>query len=98
MAPVEDAAITEAERAEWRAKGFEAGEVHADALAALVQGGVADGDVQNQVASIGASLQGEAQKLRDAAIPEALVEVFTQSVVERVMLRMHALRSAAEAS
>ena len=90
--------MTDAERTEWRAKGLRAGKTYGDDLAVQAQDcGVGDPQVQNRVAAIGTNLQAEAQRLRDLAIPEELIEEYTRAAVEGVMLRMHALKAASDA-
>ena len=47
---------------------------------------------------MGVKLREEAQRLRDMAIPEELIEEFTRAAVERVMLRMHAAHTVFDTS
>lgn len=88
--------MTEADRAQWRSAGLKADEIYADDLGSLMQGRE-DEDVQIQrlIELLGVNLQGEAQRLRENATPEELIEEYTRAAVESVMLRMQALRVAA---
>ena len=88
--PVEERTVTDLDRAEWRAQGLKAGDNYGSELAALARGDVGDPQFQDLVASMGVKLREEAQRLRDMATPEELIEEYTRSAVERVMLRMHA--------
>ncbi|WP_156399135.1 hypothetical protein [Methylobacterium sp. Leaf466] len=89
--------VTEQDLAEWRTAGLKAGDLYGDELAnALTGRSVEDADVQNLFEALGVSLQEEAQHLREREVPEDLIEEYTKAAVERVMLRMHAIRVAAE--
>lgn len=88
--------VTEQDITEWRTAGLKAGDLYGDELAnALAGRSVEDADVQNLFEALGVSLQEEAQRLRERAVPEELIEEYTKAAVERVMLRMHAIRVAA---
>ena len=87
--------VTEQDFADWRAAGLKAGDLYGDELAnALTGRGVEDADVQNLFEALGVGLQEEAKHLREREVPEDLIEEYTRAAVERVMLRMHAIRVA----
>ncbi|WP_156376076.1 hypothetical protein [Methylobacterium sp. Leaf117] len=96
--PDEERTVTDLDRAEWRAQGLKAGDDYGSELAALARGDVGDLQFQDLVASMGVKLREEAQRLRDMATPEELIEEFTRAAVERVMLRMHATHTAFDTS
>jgi hypothetical protein len=88
--------VTDQDITEWRTAGLKAGDLYGDELAnALTGRSVEDADVQNLFEALGVSLQEEAQRLREQEVPEDLIEEYTRAVVEKVMLRMHAIRVAA---
>lgn len=96
--PAEGRTVTDLDRAEWRVQGLKAGDDYGIELAGLVKGNVGDPQFQNLVALMGAKLRDEVQRLRDIATPEELIEEYTRSAVERVMLRMHAAHAASDTS